>query len=658
MKLPYTILLTLFLVLHSAVWASEMARLQSPDKNITVEVLHHDKLYYRVAYKGAYLMQASPLSLTINGTQRTYVAAPNSVRMGSVDTMLTTVWGTDKHIRDQYNFLDIRIDRELTLQFRAYDNGVAYRFLLQAPGKEYVIDNEEVAYRFNFNTSVWMLNGASYESNYVQRKLDVQSITDFRNAMSKIFLPMIVQATPDVKIAITEAGLYNYPSLFLDRGNDYENFLNGTFEKYSLVNKVGGFSNYQEVSTSQANYIAKVPGKFEFPWRLMIVAPNDAVLANCNLVYQLSKPSVLTNTDWIKPGKVAWDWWHDYMVKGQPFKGGVNTNTYLYHIDFAAKNGLEYIIVDWLWTDKYDLTLVNPDVDIRKVIAYAKERNVGVILWCPGHTLYRQLNKALDLFKSIGAAGIKADFFGREDQTGIYMYEEIAAAAAQRQLLVDFHGCTKPTGLSRTYPNVINYEAVLGNEYNKLNLEGKCTVDHKVMLAFTRALQGPMDFTPGGMRNTHPSNYTIFFNQPLVAGTRANEMALYVLYHEPLKMLCDAPSAYEMEPDVLNFIKDIPTSWDESRVLHAAFGEYIAVARRKGTNWYVAGITNSKARTLAVRFDFLNNGTYKLEMMTDGANADPVATDYLISTKNIGKGHVEEVHLVRGGGFLMRLKQL
>jgi alpha-glucosidase len=352
---------------------------------------------------------------------------------------------------------------------------------------------------------------------------------------------------------------------------------------------------------------------------------------------------------------VAWDWWHDYVVKGQPFKGGINTQTYLHYIDFAARNGLEYIIVDWLWTDKYDLTLFNPEVDIKRIIQYGKEKRVGVILWCPGHTLYRQLDKALDLFASIGAAGVKADFFGREDQTGISMYEAIAAAAAKRRLLVDFHGCTKPTGLSRTYPNVINYEAVLGNEYNKL--AAKCSVDHKVMLAFTRALQGPMDYTPGGIRNTHAGNYAVFFNQPLVMGTRSNEMALYVLYHEPLKMLCDAPSAYEQEPEVLEFIKGIPTTWDETRVLQARFGEYIVIARRSGPNWYVAGITNNQERTLQLDFSFLDSKSYLMQGMQDGANADKVATDFILSEKLINTGHRETLHMVGGGGFLIHLKR-
>ena len=236
----------------------------------------------------------------------------------------------------------------------------------------------------------------------------------------------------------------------------------------------------------------------------------------------------------------------------------MNTQTYLYHVDFAAKYGLEYILIDWLWTDKYDLTVFNPDVDLKKTIDYANIKGVKVIVWCPGHTLHKQLDKALDLFASFGVAGVKADFFDREDQTGIKMYENIAKATAERKLLIDFHGATKPTGLSRTYPNVINYEAVAGNEWNKLSVD-KVTIAHKVMLPFTRGLQGPMDFTPGGMRNLQ-SGHNLRFTLPVVHGTRSNEMSLYVLYNEPLKMLCDAPSVYEREPEITRFISKIPTT--------------------------------------------------------------------------------------------------
>lgn len=654
MQYLFSLFLTLIVCIHSAT-ARQIALIHSPDQKISIEVLQHDKIYYRVMYKGANLIPAMPLSVTINGIRKVSVANPASIVRGSKDTLLITPWGTRKQIRDHYNYLQIPIDKELSLQFRAYNNGVAYRFVLHGGSASNIINHEEVSYRFDFNTTAWMMADQSYESNYVKRKLDVQAITDFKNSMQKIYLPMIVQASPDVKVAITEAGLYGYPSLFLDRGNDYENFLNGTFERYSTENKIGGFSNYAEVSSAQADYLAKVPGKFEFPWRLLIIAADDATLADCDLVYQLSRPSVIQNADWIRPGKVAWDWWHDYVVKGQPFKGGVNTSTYLHYIDFAAKNKLEYLLVDWLWTDKYDLTIVNPEVDIQKIISYARQKGVEVILWCPGHTLYRQLDKALDFFASLGAVGIKADFFGREDQTGIQMYEDIAVAAAKRKLLVDFHGCTKPAGLSRTYPNVINYEAVLGNEYNKLKIEGQSSADHKVMLAFTRALQGPMDYTPGGMRNAHPENYGIFFNQPMVMGTRSNEMALFVLYHEPLKMLCDAPAAYELEPQVLNFIAPIPTSWDDSKVLQADFESHIVMARRKGKEWYVAGITNHQQREVTIDFSFLDKGRYTMQLMQDGTNADKVATDYIITEKMVVDEEKFKIKMESGGGFIMRL---
>ena len=563
--------LMLFWMQTTGLVAKELAQLYSPDRHIRAEILEHEKLYYQVAYDGSYLMQATPLSVTISRQQRKYGHATGNTLVDSKDTTLTTGWATGKYETDQYSSLNIKLDNELSDQFRAYNNGVAYCCVLHTAGKEYIVNHVELSYRFNFNTDAWMLNGASYESNYIKRPLDVQSLTNFRNANSKIYLPMVVQVAPTIKRALTEAGLYNYPSLFHDREHDYENFLNGTFEKYSTANKTSGLCNYAEVSTANENSIAKLSNQFQFPWRILVIAPGDAVLAECDFVYQLSKPSAITQTDWVKPGKVAWDWWHEYVGKGKEFKGGVNTDTYLPYIDFATKHALEYIIVDWLWTDKYDITLFNPEVDIKRIISYGKQKRVGVILWCPGHTLYKQPDKALDLLSSLGVAGIKADFLRREDQTGITLYEHIAAAAATRKLLVDFHGCTKPTGLSRTWPNVINYDAVLGNEYTKL--QAKCTVDHKVMLAFTCALQSSMDYTPGGMRNSQQGNYGVFFNQPLIMDNRSNEMALYVLYNKPLKMLYDAPSAYEQKPEVLHFISDIPTTWDETKILQASLGE-------------------------------------------------------------------------------------
>ncbi|NJN26840.1 MAG: hypothetical protein HC819_13110 [Cyclobacteriaceae bacterium] len=460
-----TFLLTFFGL--NTVFGAEKV-LSSPDSNIKVEIIIGDRLYYRVKYKDNIVMQASPLSLTINKNQLGKSPKLLKANESKTDQIIRTVWGNRKEIIDQFNELTLDFEGNYSLQFRAYDHGVAYRFVTNLKEKDVIVNSEEVAYRFDFGTNAWLLEGPSYESNFKFTPLDVEEITNFQNSMEKIYLPAFIEVKNKVRIAITEAGLYDYPSLFLNRGNDYENYMLGVFENYALTTTVGGFSNYSKLSDTSADYIAKTAGSRAYPWRLLVISDDDAVFADNNLVYQLAAPCAYQDTDWIRPGKVAWDWWHDYAVKGEDFEGGINTKTYLYQIDFAAKYNIEYILVDWMWTDKYDLSLFNPNVDIKKIIDYGKNKNVGVMLWCPGHTLHEQLDQALDLFSGLGAAGVKADFFGREDQTCIKMYEDIAIAAAKRKMLVDFHGCTKPTGIERTYPNIINYEAVLGNEYNKL----------------------------------------------------------------------------------------------------------------------------------------------------------------------------------------------
>jgi len=653
MNLRKIYLTMLVFIVSLPAWAADL-KLSSPDKNIVVEVSLNEKIYYRISFKGERVLEASPLSLSIDRA----ILGSNPKLLNSVpttiDEKIPTVYGSRKDIRDHYNQLALNFEGGFSVEFRAYNNGVAYRFVTQLKEKQVTVKNEEVSFRFNFGVSAWILDSKSYETNYKLMPLDVQNIQNFNNNRSKIYLPMVVQSTPNVKVLITEAGLYDYPSLFLDRGNDYENFLNGTFEKYALTTKTGGFSNYSQVADQEADYIAVTSGQRNYPWRLLVISDDDRTFADCDLVYQLSKPCVLRQTDWIKPGKVAWEWWHDYVVEGQNFKGGVNTQTYLYHIDFAAKYGLEYVMIDWLWTDKYDLTLFNPDVDLKKITNYATSNGVKVIVWCPGHTLYRQLDKALDLFASYGVAGVKADFFGREDQTGIKMYEDIAKATAARKMLIDFHGAAKPTGLTRTYPNVINYEAVAGNEWNKLS-DDKVTVSHKVILPFTRGLQGSMDFTPGGMRNVQ-SGHNLRFTLPLVHGTRCNEMSLFVLYNEALKMVCDAPSVYEREPEITSFISIIPTVWDETAVLEAKFGKYLVEARKTGNNWYVAGMTGDTAKEVTIDLSFLGEGKFNAKILKDGPNSDRVGTDYIFENKDVTKNTNLTLSMVKGGGFVICIK--
>jgi len=655
MNLRKIYLTILVFIVSLPAWASDL-KLSSPDKNIVVDVSLNEKIYYTVSFKGERVLEASPLSISIDRA----ILGSNPKLINSVpttiDEKISTVYGSRREIRDQYNQLALNFEGGFSVEFRAYNNGVAYRFVTQLKEKQVTVKNEEVSFRFNFGVSAWILDSKSYETNYKLMPLDVQNIQSFNNNRSKIYLPMVVQSTPNVKVLITEAGLYDYPSLFLDRGNDYENFLVGTFEKYALSTKTGGFSNYSQVADQEADYIAVTSGQRNYPWRLLVISDDDGTFADCDLVYQLSKPCELKETSWIKPGKVSWEWWHDYAIEGQNFKGGVNTETFLYQIDFAAKYGLEYIMIDWLWTDKYDLTLINPDVDLKKITQYAGSKGVKVIVWCPGHTLYRQLDKALDLFASYGIAGVKADFFGREDQTGIKMYEDIAKATAARKMLIDFHGAAKPTGLTRTYPNVINYEAVAGNEWNKLS-DDKVTVSHKVILPFTRGLQGSMDFTPGGMRNVQ-SGHNLRFTLPLVHGTRCNEMSLFVLYNEALKMVCDAPSVYDREPEITSFISKIPTVWDDTKVLEAKFGKYLVEARKTGNSWYVAGMTGDTAKEVTIDLSFLGEGKFNAKILKDGPNSDRVGTDYVFENKDLTKDTKLTMNMVKGGGFVIYIKLL
>ena len=626
----------------------------SPDENIQIEVVLAERVYYSVKYKIDRVLDHSPVSMTLSDKVLGKDPVITDVRERSVDEKIRTVWGSRNVIQDLYNELTLSFEGDFSIEFRAYNKGVAYRFVTNVKDKQVTVWDEEVCYRFGFHTSAWMLNAQSYESNFEYSALDAQSLLEFNNEKEKVYLPVIVQPNSRVKIAITEANLHDYPSLFLNRSTDFENYLTGSFEKVALTKKQGAFSNYSMVADQEADYIALTEGKRNFPWRLMIISDDDRTFADCDLVYQLSKPCVLKETDWIRPGQVAWEWWHDYVVEGQQFRGGVNTQTYMYHADFAAKYGIEYIIIDWMWADKHDLTLVNPDVDIRKVINYANGKGVNVILWCPGHTLHRQLEKALDLFADYGASGVKVDFFGGEDQTANRMYEDIAKSAAKHKMLVDFHGCAKPTGLSRTYPNIINYEAVLGNEWNKM--DDICTMDHKLIVPFTRMLLGPMDFTPGGMRNVQ-GGHKIRFTLPMVHGSRSNEMALFVLYNEPLKMLCDAPSVYDREPEITRFITGIPTVWDNTHVLEASFGEYLVTARNKGNDWYVAGITGETPKELSIDLSFLDNGTYTAKILHDGPNSDRVGTDYLFEEKEINRNSKLLVKMVAGGGFVIRLQR-
>jgi len=620
--------------------------LLSPDQKTEVQILMKERLYYSVICDGKYALLPSPLSMTINDNQSLAVNATiiKSTR-NEINSTITNVIGTRSTIIDHCNELTLEMTGNYSLRFRVYNDAVAYRFITNFPGNIKII-NEQVEYRVEGWPKGWFSNDNSFETSFSYKQ--IEHLDNSKN----LYPPCIIETLSGVKIAILESDVQDYPFMLLRKSNDLENRLISSFAKYPVKVEPGGFNNYILDVKERGDYIAVTSGKREFPWRVMIVAKNDKSLADNDIVYKLATPCKLTETAWIKPGKVSWDWWYDYALEGVDFKSGINTPTYLYHIDFAQQHGIEYIIVDWKWSDKSDLTLVNPDVDIQKIINYGKEKGVRVILWCPSFTLNRQLDKVLDLFASWGVAGVKVDFFDRWDQLADQMYKNIAEGAAKRKMLVDFHGCGLPYGFNRTYPNVINFEGVLGNEVNKWT--NSITPKHKVTLAFTRLLAGPMDFTPGGMRNT-VSGFIGRNTLPMVQGTRCAEMALYVIYNEPLVMLCDAPTVYNKEPLIIDFLSKIPTFWDESQVLDAKVGDYLVVARKKGTDWYIGAITDSIAREFNITLSFLGDENYAADIFKDGVNSDKSGTDYNYEEKTVTNTTALHLDLSSGGGAIVKL---
>jgi alpha-glucosidase len=429
------------------------------------------------------------------------------------------------------------------------------------------------------------------------------------------------------------------------------NAVKGLFPAYPRKVELNRDRNERVVE--REDYIAKTRGTREFPWRVLVVAERDADLLSTDIVYRLASETTMTDTSWIKPGKVAWDWWNDLNVYGVPFASGVNTETYKHFIDFAAENGLEYIILDEGWYKLGDLLSITPGLDMDAIAAYAKQKNVGLIMWVIWKTLDLQMAPALDQFEKWGVKGIKVDFMQREDQWMVNYYERVAREAAKRKLLVDFHGAYKPTGLYRTWPHVITSEGVLGLEQSKWG--DMASPDNAVTFPFMRMLAGPVDYTPGAMMNAAKKDFQPIFSRPMSQGTRCQQLAMYVVFESPLQMLADSPSNYRREPESLAFLAAVPTVWDETRVLGAAVGEHILVARQRGREWYVGALTNWDARDLEVDLSFLGSGQFRAEIFRDGVNAHRAGVDYAREEKAVTAADRLPVHLAPGGGWVARI---
>lgn len=620
----------------------------SPNKKIEVKIKATDKLYYAVDFNDKNLMWFSELGLKeYNGQTMGQDPKIIGTKQNSISEIIQPVWGISSEIKDEYNEMILEMKGNYNVVFRAYDYGVAYRFQTQKTG-ELIIENEIVNYRFLQDHEILAHVVGDFQTSY--EKLYTEMPISKIEEKEFISLPLLVN-TSEAKVVITESDVYDYPGLYLmKKGRNTRFYLDGLFPQYPTQWEQGGWQQFNLKVTQRANYLSKSSGSRNFPWRVMIIAEEEKNLLENDLVYQLARPSKI-ETDWIKPGKVAWDWWNDWNLKGVDFETGVNNKTYEYYIDFAAKNGIEYIIMDEGWSDQFDLFLQKPGIDVPYLVNYAKERGVGVILWAVWYPLDRQMMAALDQFEKWGVAGLKVDFIDRDDQIAVAFYERLASECAKRKLLLDYHGCSKPTGLHRTYPNLINYEGVRGNEYNKFST-GE-TPTHNIDIVYTRMLAGPMDYTPGAMRNSTQGNFQTNNSNPMSYGTRAHQLAMYVVYYSPLQMLCDAPTAYTPYPDILDFLSKVPVTWEKTIALQGKLRDYVAVARRSGTDWYVGAMTNWEERTLSIELDFLDDQAYEAVLYLDGLNANRNAEDYRVLTKKVTKGDVLELDLKKGGGAVV-----
>ena len=644
------IALTLPLMLCVAVCARAQSsfNLLAPNGKIQVRVRVNGAIHYDVLLNEQPLLYDSTLSLNID--HKTLGADAKVVRSSTRDfdqQIEPAIRQKFAKIHDHYRELRLEMDGNYAVIFRAYDDGVAYRFETSIPQSRATVYGEEAKFNFAGDHTVFYPQEESFFS-HNERKYIPQSMKTIAPA-AIASLPAVVNFGGGVNVAIAESDLEDYPGMWL-RGTSAEG-LSATFPPYPLKEQLEKDRDFKVAEN--ADYIAVTRGTRTFPWRVLGITAKDGDLLTSELVWLLEKPSELQDTSWIRPGKVAWDWWNALNLYGVDFKAGINTETYKYYIDFAAKNGLQYIILDEGWYKLGNLLDVVPEVNMDELCAYARQKNVGIILWVVWKTLDDQLQPALDQFAKWGVKGIKVDFMQRSDQVLINYYFKVCREAAKRKMLVDFHGDQKPATMTRTWPNLINVEGVRGLEWDKWSAE--TDPDHDVTLPFTRMFLGPMDFTPGAMINATKKDFTPVFDRPMSQGTRCHQLAMYVIYDAPLQMLADSPSNYMREPEIMQFLSPVPTVWDETKILDAQIGQYVISARRNGRDWYVGAMTNWTPRDLEIDFSFLPEGGFRLETFQDGVNADRIAIDFKKTEMRINQDTKIRIHLAPGGGWAARI---
>ena len=655
-------LLTLFCVWVSfSLYAQKKYQIKSPDQNLKVEVTVAEKVTFSILQEDKKLMD-SEVSLTLqDGEVLGKNAKVSKVTKSAVDEEIKAPFYKKDVVKDVYNQMNLAFRGKYGLIFRVYNDGVAYRFTTSRKG-ELVVANEGAVYNFpeDYKTFTAYANSTqptfeeqfanSFEQAYVN-----ESISDLNEKRLKI-LPLLVDLNDGRKLCITEADMEDYPGMFLSTDGKSSSF-KGVYAPYPKEKVQGGHNNLEMEIRSRENYIAKTSGTRNFPWRTFILSNSDKDLADSDMVYRLASPSRVSDISWIKPGKVAWDWWNNWNIYGVDFRSGINNDTYKYYIDFASKHGIEYVILDegWAVNMEADLMQVVPEIDLEELVAYGKSKNVGIVLWAGYWAFARDMENVAKHYSEMGIKGFKVDFLNRDDQEMVNFVYKASEVCAKYKMFVDFHGVFKPTGLQRTYPNVLNYEGVNGLEQMKWSPASYDQMKYDVTIPFIRMIAGPMDYTQGAMHNATRDAYYQINSQPMSQGTRCHQLAAYVIFESPFNMLCDSPSNYMREEECTAFISEVPTVWDETIALDGKVSEYVAIARRAGNDWYVGAMTNWTARDMVLNLSFLGEGEYSLELFKDGVNADRIGIDYKKEVISVPADRKLNIHLAPGGGYAARI---
>ena len=630
----------------------------SPDSALRLQIKTKDKLSWTLYAGKEMLTQSSSVDIQLaNQKSLSGKLAVGSHKYSRVNETITVpVPYRRKTIPENYVMLELTLNEPFTIQFRLYNEGMAYRVSTRFKDS-IIIENENVTFELDDKTNVWFAHmdkrqnvdrfHTSFESIYKK-----QALTAIADTMLT-YSPVTVSLPNGYHLAFSDANLFDYPGLFLEKKG---NALQGKFAPFAAKEKLieGEFPQY--IVEERANYIAKTKGTRMLPWRAILVAKKDTDLPNNDLLWLLGEKSMIPDPSWIKYGKGTDEWIIGINLFNVPFKAGINTATYKFYIDFARRFGFDQVMLDAGWSDVKDLFKINPDVDMNELVTYAKQNNIRLMLWTLCATLDKQLDSALKQFSKWGIASIMTDFMDRDDQKMVNFYHRIAKACADHKISVMFHGAFPPKGFNRTWPNAITQEGVLGAEWNIWS--ELCTPEHNVAIAYTRMLAGPLDYEPGLLLNAQKDQFRSISKNPMSIGTRCHQLAMFVVYDSPLQIFSGNPSQGLKELEFMKLLGSIPTTWDETKILDGKIGEYVVTARKKGTGWFIAALNNSVARDITVKLDFLEDGNFKATICKDGVNAHNYGADYELTEKNFNKNYSPEIHLAPGGGFLLKLEKI